>query len=279
MDDMTQVLQDSLYNVFLPAFLRMILPFVGILVVLLVIKIAVYRLIFILKKPRHIKPKPYFTTPFIPSIEHNKNDINIPPYISPISKSAADAIGTDGERIASYYALPIHGYGKILRNVYLPLSNGETTEIDIILIHTNGIFVIESKNYKGWIFGKDTDKKWTVMYSKTNKHTFYSPILQNKRHVQEICKITGINANKVFSFIVFGRNSELKKITNNQPNTFVIRSTGLSNKLKMTMEENGQLIDALTVKNLFEKLKPYGEVSEQVKESHIEYVQKLKKQG
>lgn len=192
------------------------------------------------------------------------------------NKPNSNVIGADGERIASYYALPIHGYGKLLRNVYLPLSNGQTTEIDIILIHTNGIFVIESKNYKGWIFGKDTDKNWTVMYSKTNKHTFYSPILQNKRHVKEICKITGTDTNKVFSFIVFGRNSELKKITNNQPNTFVIRSIGLSNKLKMVMEENGQVIDAITVKNLFEKLKPYGEVCEQVKQSHIEYVQNLK---
>ena len=43
--------------------------------------------------------------------------------------------------------------GKILRNVYIPKDNGETSEIDVLYITQKGIFVIESKNYSGWIFG------------------------------------------------------------------------------------------------------------------------------
>ena len=41
--------------------------------------------------------------------------------------------------------------GKILRNIYLPKDNGETSELDVIFITQKGIFVFESKNYSGWI--------------------------------------------------------------------------------------------------------------------------------
>lgn len=44
--------------------------------------------------------------------------------------------------------------GKVLRNVYVPKSSGKTTEIDVIFITQKGIFVIESKNFFGWIFKK-----------------------------------------------------------------------------------------------------------------------------
>lgn len=42
----------------------------------------------------------------------------------------------------------------------MPKTNGETTEIDLILIHETGIYVIESKNYKGWIFESEEQKNW-----------------------------------------------------------------------------------------------------------------------
>ena len=128
-----------------------------------------------------------------------------------------DEIGANGEKIAFFHSIPIHGYGKQLKNIYLPLKNGETTEIDIVVIHTNGIFVLESKNYNGWIFGKDTDKNWTAIYRNQKKYTFYNPIRQNQTHVNEISRITGIDKKQIFSFIVFGRETELKKITNNTP--------------------------------------------------------------
>ncbi len=41
--------------------------------------------------------------------------------------------------------------GKFLFNLYLPDGNNATTEIDILLICSKGLFVIESKNYDGWI--------------------------------------------------------------------------------------------------------------------------------
>ena len=74
--------------------------------------------------------------------------------------------------------------GKVLRNVYLPKKNGETSEVDVIFITQKGIFVIESKNYSGWIFGDEKNQKWTAMLPNRQKNQFYNPILQNKTHVK-----------------------------------------------------------------------------------------------
>ena len=45
--------------------------------------------------------------------------------------------------------------GKILRNVYVPKGDGEMAEIDVMCVTGKGVFVIESKNYSGWIFGSE----------------------------------------------------------------------------------------------------------------------------
>lgn len=50
---------------------------------------------------------------------------------------------------------------KFLFNTYLDKGNGETTEIDVIAITPQGMFVFESKNYSGWIFGNERSKTWT----------------------------------------------------------------------------------------------------------------------
>lgn len=76
-------------------------------------------------------------------------------------------------------------YGKILKNVYIPKNESESSEIDVVYITTKGIFVIESKNLSGWIFGKEKDQYWTSSLpagkGKSIKNKFYNPIKQNER--------------------------------------------------------------------------------------------------
>ena len=45
--------------------------------------------------------------------------------------------------------------GKTLRNAYVSKGDGETAEIDVMCVTGKGVFVIESKNYSGWIFGSE----------------------------------------------------------------------------------------------------------------------------
>ncbi len=54
-------------------------------------------------------------------------------------------------------AYEAEGY-RFLYNVYLPKENGRTTELDVLMIGKEAVYVFESKNYSGWIFGTDTQK-------------------------------------------------------------------------------------------------------------------------
>lgn len=49
----------------------------------------------------------------------------------------------------------------LLNDLTLPDQDGGTTQIDHVLLSPFSIFVIESKNYKGWIFGSARQKMWT----------------------------------------------------------------------------------------------------------------------
>lgn len=55
----------------------------------------------------------------------------------------------------------LRGHKRFLFNVYIPKEDGSTTEIDVILLHESGVYVFESKNFSGWIFGSESQKYWT----------------------------------------------------------------------------------------------------------------------
>ncbi|ENY3838983.1 nuclease-related domain-containing protein, partial [Vibrio vulnificus] len=70
----------------------------------------------------------------------------------------------------------------LVRNVTLPTDDG-TTQIDHIVVSRFGIFVVETKNMKGWIFGSKSQKQWTQkVYRHSSK--FQNPLHQNYKHVK-----------------------------------------------------------------------------------------------
>ena len=96
----------------------------------------------------------------------------------------------------------------LIKNVTLPTEDG-TTQIDHIVVSEFGIFVIETKNMKGWIFGGEKQKTWT---QKIYKHTskFQNPLHQNYKHAKTIESTLNIDHNKVFSVVVFVGDSTFK---------------------------------------------------------------------
>lgn len=72
----------------------------------------------------------------------------------------------------------------ILNHVTLPLREG-TTQIDHVLVSRFGIFVIETKDYGGWIFGSEGDRYWTKV-SYQAKFRFQNPIRQNYMHARAV---------------------------------------------------------------------------------------------
>lgn len=97
---------------------------------------------------------------------------------------------------------------QLLKNITLKTDDG-TTQIDHIIVSRYGIFVIENKNYKGWIFGNEHSKTWTQsIYGK--KHSFQNPLRQNYKHVKVLQKLLNLDDDKIFSVVVFVGESTFK---------------------------------------------------------------------
>ena len=103
-------------------------------------------------------------------------------------------------------------YHKIIKNVILN-KDGKKTEVDIILITCTGIFVIESKNFNGYIYGNDKHRKWTQVLTRDEHNTFDNPIMQNQYHIDFISNNLNLDQSYFYSYVVFGDNSKLQNIT------------------------------------------------------------------
>lgn len=98
---------------------------------------------------------------------------------------------------------------KVINDVVLNI-NGRTSQIDHLVISKYGIFVIETKNYNGWILGGENSEYWTQFVYK-RKLKFYNPIFQNAGHIKALksCLNDFPNTN-YFSIIVFTSSAEIK---------------------------------------------------------------------
>ncbi len=162
--------------------------------------------------------------------------------------------------------------GRTLQNVYLPKNNGETSEIDVMYITQKGIFVFESKNYSGWIFGDEKDQYWTVMLPNKQKNRFYNPIRQNKTHLKWLSHYIGDVP--LFSIIVFSERCELKKITVNSPDVKVIKRDYVYATVRNYWNGNPDVLSENDVEELYQKLKPLTDVDAATKATHIDTIKK-----
>lgn len=117
--------------------------------------------------------------------------------------------GWAGERRVKSVTLQLDPYSyTIFHDVTLPTPTG-TTQIDHIIISTHGIFVIETKNYSGWIFGSQNSSYWTQVIYK-NKNKFQNPLRQNYKHIKTLQELTQLPFNAFHSVIVFAGDATFK---------------------------------------------------------------------
>lgn len=93
-------------------------------------------------------------------------------------------------------------------NVYVTKANGELTQVDHIVTSPFGIFVVETKNYTGTIYGAEQAMYWTQMIYRY-KTKFYSPVFQNRTHVNALKHTLSLDI-PFHSVIVFSNAAKLK---------------------------------------------------------------------
>lgn len=159
-------------------------------------------------------------------------------------------------------------YKRLLKNIYIPVGENKTTEIDIIMICNKGIFVIESKNYNGWIYGSSNSKNWTLT-NKYKKIYFYNPIWQNKTHVKSLSNMLEVDSSNFESIICFGPNSVLKATEKFESGIKIINVNSIGEVINNLYNIRTNIYTNEEVDALYNKLRSFKYVDESVKENHI----------
>lgn len=181
--------------------------------------------------------------------------------------------GSAGERViyntlVKQYNIPEQ---QILRNVYIPIGNDKTTEIDFLVISKKAIFVFECKNYGGNIYGDARRQKW-IQYIGNEKHYFYNPLKQNKNHaihLQEFLNKNGVLISPVIPVLAMTLRGKWK-VKNTDYSDFILGVNCHFGDIYKTLPESDTITNNFDV--LIEKLTPLSRPSEEIKEKHIEQV-------
>ena len=181
--------------------------------------------------------------------------------------------GARGEYLIYRHLRSLQGEKRWLFNVYLPREDGKTTEVDVILFHESGVYVFESKNYSGWIFGTETQKVWTQSIkhdgsSRNKKYHFLNPIMQNQLHIRVLKEhLPMLSDQALQSIVLFGSRCKLKKINLTTGKHDVITRNALTRKMASCSYVKRLKRDE--IEQMYQLLYPMSQVSEEVKKKHV----------
>jgi hypothetical protein len=112
-----------------------------------------------------------------------------------------------------------------VHNVIVPSGRG-TTQIDHVFVSSFGIFVIETKNMSGWIFGHERDRQWMQVFP-GKKFRFQNPLHQNYRHTKSLAEFLRLDHSLFHSIAFFVGDCRFK--TSMPPN---VMTSGLASYIK-----------------------------------------------
>lgn len=169
--------------------------------------------------------------------------------------------GWIGERTAALgmWMLLDHNIYRHVHGIIIPTTNG-TTQIDHVLVSPFGIFVIETKNMSGWIFGRENDSHWTQVFPR-QKHRFQNPLRQNYCHTKSLAVFLRLDHSLFHSIAFFIGNCRFKTL---MPQN--VMSSGLASYIKRFTVPRLEQARVLQIVTALEQLKtnPVIELREHV---------------
>ncbi len=114
-------------------------------------------------------------------------------------------------------------------NVILPGRSG-TTQIDHLLVSVFGLFIVETKNKTGWIFGSADQAKWTQTLYK-RKYSFQNPLRQTYRQKKVLAEYLNINESIIHTVVYFVGDCKFKT-----PMPANVMSSGLRRYIRLYRE-------------------------------------------
>jgi hypothetical protein len=169
------------------------------------------------------------------------------------------------------------GFKSIFTNIYIPQTDEDMTEVDIIATHNSGIYVFEIKNYSGWIHGNEYMKMWTQTLNRHTKNSFYNPIRQNYGHIESLKKYLEIDEPEAFhSYIVFTSKSELKNITKKSSDDIICltKEDLIKDIVKKHLSDRKEVFSNIELKTIDFLISTKCLQDKSVKDKHLENIKR-----
>gem|GEM_PF-5197841 len=158
----------------------------------------------------------------------------------------------------------------IIRNASLKKIDGTMTDVDLLLVTKKGVFVIESKNFGGWIYGYENKKNWLQTFPNRERYYFPNPMSQNKSHISAVhYALNEYKHLKCYSFIVFGNACRLKKLDTYSDNVMVIYAYYLIEALKFIYNKSDDVLSPGEVDTISKHLQETTKHMETTHKKHI----------
>ena len=170
---------------------------------------------------------------------------------------------------------------RILSNLYVKKETGDTTEIDVLMISPKGIFVLENKDYKGYIFGSESEPKWTKTTFKgrtrygrnrVGKYQFPNPIWQNRNHIKNLQAYLG-NGVRMYSIVTFSDRGSIKSVSIRSSDVSVCNHAQLLDVVSGIWMSNPDNLTQSQIEEIYQKLVPLTIATHAKKEKHVEAIQ------
>ncbi|HSW69431.1 MAG TPA: nuclease-related domain-containing protein [Gammaproteobacteria bacterium] len=214
---------------------------------------------------------------FLLAFKYHKNKIYKKGAYYQITRNTYSSIKYDKGKYAEYLTYESLRHfedtgGKFLFNALIPRERNKTTEVDVILICSKGLFVFECKNYGGWIFGHEAQKNWVQVLprgrGRCHKEYFYNPIMQNASHIKHLKNLLGKNV-VMWSIIIFSDRCVLKDIIIKSNDIIVINHDNAASAVAQVYNEAQTKIYTETeIHDIYHKLYPYTQLDNEAKEKH-----------
>lgn len=159
--------------------------------------------------------------------------------------------------------------GKVINDVIIPGDNDKTSQIDHVLIVPQGIFVIETKNYSGRIYGNDYDQNWTqvLAYGKV-KNKLYNPLKQNATHLYRLKEL--LNKKVRMESVVVIVSGNTKYITSESVYT-------LGELRHLIYKDDKKELNNSDVEDIYNQINYYKDNPVATKKEHIQNIKQSKR--
>ena len=168
----------------------------------------------------------------------------------------------------------------LIINDYMIRIGNKTYQIDHIVVSLYGIFVIETKQYNGYLTGNDYDKTW-IQYSGKKKYYINNPIHQNYGHIQALKKALELSDNKFISIVCISSRAKVKVKSNKVIliGNLITNIKSYHEKILLNYEEIYNKIISFNITSRQERREHVKNMKKYVKRKHIDNINKCPKCG